>query len=99
MNFSFSYHYKVEQDLKKLPRNIQERILKAIENRLKTAPEKYGDPLRETLAGLWKLRVGDYRIVYEPAPESDDLIIWAIIHRKEVYPQVEKRWESNSRKS
>jgi mRNA interferase RelE/StbE len=82
VNFSFSYHYKAEEDLKQLPGNFQERILMAIENRLKTAPEKYGNPLRETLVGLWKLRVGDYRIVYEPNPESGELIVWAISHRK-----------------
>ncbi|WHZ29084.1 MAG: hypothetical protein OJF51_003884 [Nitrospira sp.] len=26
---------------------------------------QYGTPLRKTLRGYWKLRVGDYRVVYK----------------------------------
>jgi hypothetical protein len=29
------------------------------------APQEYGTPLRKTLKGYWKLRVGDYRVVYK----------------------------------
>lgn len=84
MEFNFSYHYEVQEQLKSLPDNLQQRIFTAIEERLSTSPEKYGDPLRETLAGLWKLRVGDYRIVYEPDPRTGRLIIWAVLHRNQI---------------
>lgn len=94
MELPFSYHYKVEEDLKKLSRDQQKRIFNAIEKRLGKAPVKYGDPLKETLAGLWKLRVGDYRVVYEVKRDSDELIIWGIIHRKEVYDIVNERWQN-----
>jgi mRNA interferase RelE/StbE len=87
----FSYHYKVEDDLKKLSEDQQRRIFEAIENRLGKAPEKYGDPLKETLADLWKLRVGDYRVVYEVNDDSSELIIWGIRHRKDIYKEIEKR--------
>jgi mRNA interferase RelE/StbE len=42
---------------------FKQRIKSAIETRLLTEPEKYSDPLRRTLKGYRKLRVGDYRIV------------------------------------
>ena len=78
------------EDLEELPRNIRARILRAIEQRLVTAPMHYGVRLRQSLTGLWKLRVGDYRIVY--AIEAGQVTVWAICHRKQVYPIVEQRW-------
>ena len=78
------------EDLEELPRNLRERILRAIEQRLVTAPTHYGVRLRQSLAGLWKLRVGDSRIVYDI--EANRVSIWAIRHRKQVYPVVERRW-------
>ncbi|MBI4607863.1 MAG: type II toxin-antitoxin system RelE/ParE family toxin [Candidatus Rokubacteria bacterium] len=54
----------LEDDIPGIPANVQDRIERAIEERLKTAPEKYGERLRKSLIGLWKIRVGDYRIIY-----------------------------------
>jgi len=41
------------------------RIQSAIEKRLLTDPVKFGIPLRSTLRGYRKLRVGDYRVIYK----------------------------------
>jgi len=66
--YTLLYHPDVaDADLPLLPSNIQRRIARAIETRLAEAPERYGAPLRETLRGYWKLRVGDYRVVYQVA--------------------------------
>jgi mRNA interferase RelE/StbE len=46
------------------------------------APQDYGKPLRKTLSGYWKLRVGDYRIVFKIA--NNTILILGICHRKEV---------------
>ena len=42
----------------------KERIKRAIERKLMTAPEMYGERLKGTLKDLWKLRVGDYRVIF-----------------------------------
>jgi len=63
--FEIKYHRLVAEDLKEINNDMRIRIKKAIEDRLLTQPEKYGKPLRKTLKGYWKLRVGDYRIVYK----------------------------------
>lgn len=68
---------------------IQSRIKTAIEQRLLTAPEKYSEPLRRTLKGYRKLRVGDYRIVLKL--EGEGILILGICHRKDVYERVEWR--------
>ena len=78
------------EDLDQVPQNLRRRLPRAIEHRLATAPDKYGVRLRQSLTGLWKLRVGDYRIVFEL--EGMKVTIWAIRHRKYVYPIVEQRW-------
>lgn len=79
----------VDQDLPGIPHNLQRRILKAIENRLTTEPDRYGVCLRRSLWGLWKLRVGDYRIVYEI--KEREVLIWVIAHRRAVYEEVARR--------
>ncbi|MGH8526771.1 MAG: type II toxin-antitoxin system RelE family toxin, partial [Gammaproteobacteria bacterium] len=59
------YHPAVaSDDILKMPADIQRRIARAIERRLSVQPERYGKPLSGTLRGYWKLRVGDYRVVF-----------------------------------
>ena len=79
----------VDEDLAVIPRNLQKRILDAIDARLRTEPARYGVRLRRSLWGLWKLRVGDYRIVYEIV--ESEIFVWAVAHRKSVYGEVERR--------
>lgn len=91
---SYSVAYREEvvaEDLPGIPRNLQSRILRAIEERLMTEPARYGSRLRRSLSALWKLRVGDYRVVYEL--KGNTVWIWAIAHRKKAYEEVERRWK------
>ena len=90
MPFALLYHPQVvEEDLSSLPQNIHRRIARAIETRLVETPEQHGAPLRKTLKGYWKLRVGDYRVVYKIA--GAEVWILGIIHRKQIYDDVLKR--------
>ena len=90
MPYHLRYHPDVKgKDLTKLNRTIQRRIRTAIEQRLLTAPEKYSEPLRRTLKGYRKLRVGDYRIVLKL--EGDAILVLGICHRKDVYEKMEWR--------
>lgn len=90
MPYVVEFREVVWDDLETLPRNIRERIIRAIEQRLTTAPTRYGVKLRQSLADLWKLRVGDYRVVYEVS--GAQVTVWAVRHRKDVYAAVERRW-------
>jgi mRNA interferase RelE/StbE len=90
MSFNVTYHQDVKDiDLPKINKDVKLRIKKAIEERLMNDPLKYGKPLRKSLKGYWKLRVGDYRVVYKI--EGSNIIVLAIIHRKEVYKDVKSR--------
>jgi len=85
MDYWPTYHHDIPQDLIAIPTNMKERIRKAIETRLLIDPVNYGLPLRKSLQGHRKLRVGDYRVIYRI--EHKTVIILKIGHRKEVYPK------------
>ncbi len=79
----------VRRDIPKLDREAAAIIKRTIERKLVARPEIYGLPLRGTLKKYWKLRVGDYRIVYEI--RSNVVRVFVIAHRKEVYRITSKR--------
>jgi len=88
--FELRYHPDVRDvDIPKLNETLKKRIKKAIEERLSISPHQYGEPLRKTLKGYWKLRVGDYRVVYKVT--GNEVWILAIINRKDVYKKTVKR--------
>jgi len=90
MPFKLRYHEDVKtRDLPKIDGKIKNIIKKAIEERLATHPEAYGKPLQKTLKGYWKLRIGDYRVIFKIS--GDSVLILGIIHRRDVYNLIEKR--------
>lgn len=90
MSYRLFYHPDIKkEDLPEIPRNMKERIRRAIEERLLIDPEKYGEPLRRGLSGYRKLRVGDYRVIYKVDRES--IAVFKIGHRKEVYQRAHLR--------
>lgn len=90
MAYKLLYHPDIlREDLPKIPKNIKESIRKAIEERLLFNPVLFGQPLRQSLKGHRKLRIGDYRIIYRI--DGDDIIVLKIGHRKEVYLKVFSR--------
>lgn len=76
-------------DLPRVPRNLRARIMRAVETRLMTEPARYGERLRRSLIGVWKIRVGDYRVCYEIGGHT--VTVWAIRHRREIYSILERR--------
>ena len=90
LGFTIRYHPKVvEDDIPALLQVLKVRMRKAIEAKLTTAPEKFGKPLRQSLRGYRKLRIGDYRIVFRI--EAHTVFILAIIHRSVVYKHTDAR--------
>jgi mRNA interferase RelE/StbE len=75
----------VHKDIPTLPTSAQSLIKKAIEQRLIVDPIGFGEPLRYSLKGHRRLRVGDYRVVYRIEATKNKVIIIAIKHRKDVY--------------
>ena len=90
MPFTISYHKEaVKNDIPALSVAMKVRIKSAIETKLTMYPEQYALPLRRTLKGYWKLRVGDYRIVFEF--DRSTIIVLGIGHRKDIYDRMKNR--------
>jgi mRNA interferase RelE/StbE len=79
MSYRLVYHPDIRtKDIPSINRNLRDRISRAIETRLTTEPQRYGEPLRRTLKGYWKLRVGDYRVVFKIA--GNEVWTYGVIH-------------------
>lgn len=82
--------YKVEyakgvlKDLKSLSKDLQKKSLHIVEKILAQDPQA-GKPLTGSYKGLWKFRMGDYRIIYSIEKERLVIFVLRIRHRKDVY--------------
>ena len=76
------YKASVESDLRKLDPSTAQRVLKKIEKTLSSEGQS-GQPLSGEFGGLYRLRVGDYRVIYARTDES--YLVLRIGHRREVY--------------
>ena len=84
MSYKILIDDKVIKDLKKIDKTWQSRILHKIKTVLAEDPYR-GKRLVGNLSPYWRLRVGDYRIIYEIEEERVIVEVIRIKHRKEVY--------------
>jgi len=82
--FKIRFHKNVFKDLDNLPGNEVERIAEQIE-RLKTNPFPPGFKKLSGKDGIYRIRQGNYRVVYSVDQKEREIIIWAVRHRKDVY--------------
>lgn len=90
MRYTLRYHPRVaDTDLPRIPAATRRRIARSIETRLGTSPERFGVPLKGTLRGYRKLRVGDHRVVFTVG--GTEVWVLAVLHRKDVYDRAARR--------
>ena len=75
------------RQLKKLDQQTQRKILDYLEKHIETDedPCRFGSALQGSLAGLWRYRVGDYRIICEIKKEELVVLVLRAAHRRKVY--------------
>ncbi|MCI0639239.1 MAG: type II toxin-antitoxin system RelE/ParE family toxin [Gemmataceae bacterium] len=72
------------KDLEALPAQTQERILDAIET-LEQDPRPSGCKKLKGTKNTFRIRVGDYRVIYEIQDDEIVVFIVRIRHRKDAY--------------
>jgi mRNA interferase RelE/StbE len=79
--------HTAERQIKKLDRVVQQSIIDFLRKRVAPAenPRQWGKPLHGEKRGLWRYRVGDYRIICDIQHERITILLLAVGHRKEVY--------------
>ena len=76
-----------ERQLRKLDRPVQKRILDWLDDRIEGCknPRHFGEPLKGDRAGLWRYRVGDYRILCDIQDQKVVVLVLAIGHRRQIH--------------
>jgi mRNA interferase RelE/StbE len=82
--YKVEYAKSVVKDLKLLPKETRKKALAIIEKSLAQDPY-LGRPLTGPFKGLYKYRIGDYRIIYTIEQKKIILFVLKIRHRKDVY--------------
>lgn len=72
-------------EMARLDKVTSARILKKVKWLAENVEQIRPERLRGDLADFMKLRVGDYRVLYEILPEENSLIVHKVGHRSEVY--------------
>lgn len=93
MTWTVCYHHAVEEDLESVGPSAARRIVKAIDEKLTRAPLQFGVPLSGNLADFRKLRVGDFRVVYQMHEKNVVVYVLAVGPRRdmEIYRLAGKR--------
>jgi mRNA interferase RelE/StbE len=82
--------YKIElkpsavRDLRRLPHSTQKRIAQKIDA-LPNNPFPHGSKKLEATGNFWRIRVGDYRVIYQVYKEKLMIYVVRIKHRGDVY--------------
>ena len=84
LSYTLKIDDKVFKDLKKIDKTWQKRILSKMKTTLIDDPYS-GKKLIGNLSPFWRLRVGDYRVIYVIEEEIVTVEVVKVRHRKEVY--------------
>ena len=80
------YTETARKQLKKLDKTMQKRILDYMDEvALLENPRSGGKALVENMRGLWRYRVGDYRVICEIQEARIIIYVLKIGHRKNIY--------------
>lgn len=83
-SYNIIFKPSVEKDLRRLPRGVVGRVMKRIDA-LGANPLSRGVIKLSGSKGLYRIRVGEYRIVYEVNSPSREIIVDYVRHRRDIY--------------
>jgi mRNA interferase RelE/StbE len=82
--YSVSFRKSAEKDLRKIPKEIIPHIFDRIEN-LAEEPVTHDAYKLASAEYLYRIRVGDYRVIYRVLHGSREIIVYYIRHRSVAY--------------
>jgi mRNA interferase RelE/StbE len=82
---------KAQREIKALPRPIQDRVRSTIKA-LRDNPYPTGMQKLREVEGTYRIRVGDYRIVYAVEGQLLLVVVVTVGHRKDVYEKLSKKY-------
>ena len=82
--YKLCWKESVRKDFRRLPSAMISRIIKKAETLPGNPIPADSKKLRDT-EHTYRLRVGDYRIIYQVNPSEKEIVVCRVRHRKDVY--------------
>jgi mRNA interferase RelE/StbE len=83
-DYKVLFRPSVDRQLRKLPVEIQRRIVREVAA-LASDPRPSGVVKLKGDENLWRIRIGDYRVVYEIHDDRLIVLVLRVAHRKDIY--------------
>jgi len=83
--FTVRFLKSASRELERLDKVVRSRIVRRLGWLAENLDDISPEPLKGRLRGFYKLREGDYRIVYEILREERVILVHLIGHRREIY--------------
>ena len=83
--YEVEFRPRAAQEFEKLDDQVAARVLKKLRWLAENFDSVKPEPLAGPFAGLFKLRIGDYRVIYQPDRDRKLLTVQLVGHRREVY--------------
>jgi mRNA interferase RelE/StbE len=84
MSYAVLLRSAADRDQHALPSTIRPRIIQALDS-LEADPRPPGGTILSGSRNRWRIRVGDYRILYAIDDASRQVLVFRIAHRREAY--------------
>lgn len=87
MSWRVEFDAAAAKEFRRLDRVVQRRIQRYLRERVVVAddPRRLGRAMRGDEAGLWRYRVGDYRLVCAIEDDRFVVVVLRVGHRRDVY--------------
>ncbi len=85
--YQVEFRPKAAEDFEGLDRAVAQRLLKKLRWLAENFDSLKPEPLTGPFTGLFKLRAGDYRIIYQANREKEVLTVRLVGHRRDIYDQ------------
>ena len=85
MGYKVAFMPEAEEDLASLDQGVARRILLKVAWLARNFESVVPDPLSGGFRGLFKLRVGNYRVIYSASSSELMITIHAVGHRRDIY--------------
>ena len=83
-SFNLQWRTSTKKDLRRIPRQAVSRIVAEVAN-LTKEPLPHGSEKLTGSERMYRIRVGDYRVIYELLRDAKIVEIQRVRHRKDVY--------------
>ena len=76
---------EAEKELARIDKPAAKRIVRYLRERVSVDPRSLGKSLRGDLSGLWRYRIGDYRVICELYDEKVSVLVVSTSHSNPIF--------------